>query len=642
MIGESGPIKGKVRVQNLIMVSSGTARALSLIFSLLICYVAGIALVDENMVRTAAIGFGIVIVLLAEPLALQYPAASDRAKALLWLIDAVLLFGFLFVIYWFLITSDRLWDGVFEFETIDIVTGYYGLLVTLELTRRTFGLPLALVAVLFLGYALFGQSLPWFLQHAGIDLVEIIRTTWHSFDGVFGRPTGIVAGVVLIFVVFGAVLEETGAGAILLRIAMSVTAGIRGGPAHAAIVASALFGTMSGSVMANVVGTGVFTIPMIKKRGFSPAFAGAVEAAASSGGQVMPPVMAAAAFLMAELTGTPYLTICVAALLPAIFKYLGIFAQVYAEAVKLGIKSIPKEDREVLTRADWFQSLRFALPVLALLAVMIVGRSPAMAGFISLITAIIVGLAMDKELRRDPMRLLKPLASGGYQAARIMVAVGAIGIILGVVNETGVAIGFASTLQSVGEDNLFLALVLAMVGSLILGMGLPTLPAYLIIVLIMGPAMVKLGLSVLTVHMFVLYFGVLSSVTPPVALAAYAAAPIAGSRPLETAVQSLRISLVAFLIPFVFAFNPSLLIVESFAFWPFVWVILRLIAAVWMFATGFAGYDMRGRIFLPLRMARLAAGIVVLLPFPMLETGGFMACVGLYAIDRFRRTNVER
>ena len=222
-----------------------------------------------------------------------------------------------------------------------------------------------------------------------------------------------------------------------------------------------------------------------------------------------------------------------------------------------------------------------------------------------------------------------------------MVAVGAIGIILGVVNETGVAIGFASLLQSVGEGSLFLALVLAMVGSLILGMGLPTLPAYLIIVLIMGPAIVKLGLSVLTVHMFVLYFGVLSSVTPPVALAAYAAAPIAQSRPLETAVQSLRISLVGFLIPFVFAFNPSLLIVESFDAVGFVWVIVRLTAAVWMIATAFAGYDMRGRIGIVLRVARLAAGIVVLFPDPMLEVGAFVACVVLYGIDRFRRLPIN-
>lgn len=626
----------------LAIVSSGTARALSLIFSLLICYVAGIALVDENTVRTVAIGSGIVIVLLSEPLASRYPHASELRKAGLWLIDAVVLFGFLFVIYWFLITSERLWEGVFEFETIDIVTGYFGLFVTLELTRRTFGLPLALVAIAFLAYALFGQSLPWFLQHAGVDLVEIIRTTWHSFDGVFGRPTGIVAGVVLIFVVFGAVLDETGAGAILLRVAMSATAGLRGGPAHAAIVASALFGTISGSVMANVVGTGVFTIPMIKKRGFSPAFAGAVEAAASSGGQVMPPVMAAAAFLMAELTGIPYLTICVAALLPAIFKYLGIFAQVYTEAIKLGIEPIPDHEREPLTRSDWVQSLRFVLPIAALLMVLILGWSPAMAGFVALIAALVVGLAMDDGLRRQPWRLLRPLASGGYQAARIMVAVGAIGIILGVVNETGVAIGFASLLQSVGGDSLFLALVLAMIGSLVLGMGLPTLPAYLIIVLIMGPAIIKLGLSILTVHMFVLYFGVLSSVTPPVALAAYAAAPIAGSRPLETAMQSLRLSLVGFLIPFVFAFNPSLLIVETFDFGAFVWVIARLILAVWMIATGFAGYDTRGRLALPFRAARLVAGIVVLLPDPILEIGGFAVGIALYGIDRFRQAPAKR
>ena len=290
-----------------------------------------------------------------------------------------------------------------------------------------------------------------------------------------------------------------------------------------------------------------------------------------------------------------------------------------------------------MSRRDWVQSLRFVVPIVALMVVLFIGRSPAMAGFIALIAAIVVALAMDGEIRRKPQRLLKPLASGGYQAARIMVAVGTIGIILGVVNETGVAIGFASLLQSVGEGSLFLA----MVGSLILGMGLPTLPAYLIIVLIMGPAIVKLGLSVLTVHMFVLYFGVLSSVTPPVALAAYAAAPIAGSRPLETAVQSLRISLVGFLIPFVFAFNPSLLIVESFDVGAFLWVIARLMAAVWMIATSFAGYDMRGRIGIVFRIARLAAGIVVLLPDPMMEIGGFVACVLLYGIDRFPRSPVK-
>jgi len=345
---------------------------------------------------------------------------------------------------------------------------------------------------------------------------------------------------------------------------------------------------------------------------------------------------------MAELTGLPYLTICVAALLPAIFKYLSIFAQVYTEAVRLGIEAVPKEEREALTRGDWVQSLRFVVPIVALMIVLIIGRSPAMAGFVALITAILVGLAMDGEIRRRPLRLLRPLASGGYQAARIMVAVGTIGIILGVVNETGVAIGFASLLQSVGEDSLFLALILTMIGSLILGMGLPTLPAYLIIVLIMGPAMVKLGLSVLTVHMFVLYFGVLSSVTPPVALAAYAAAPIAGSRPLETAMQSLRISLVGFLIPFVFAYNPSLLIVESFEFGAFIWVIARLMAAVWMIATAFAGYDMRGRIGFAFRIARLVAGIVVLLPDPKLEIGGFATCIVLYGIDRFRRTSIKK
>lgn len=614
--------------------SAGAAAAISVVFSFLIAVLV-IALVDENLVRVSAIAFGVVIVILTEPLAVKYKPSSRAVRTFCWVFDAILLIAFLFCFVWLVWTIERLWEGVFDFSQGDIITGCIGMFVILELTRRTFGLPLAVVTLLFVGYAIFGDSLPDFMAHAGIDLVEIIRITWYSFDGVFGRPTGIVAGVVLIFVIFGAVLEETGAGAVLLKVAVAITAGIRGGPAHAAIVASALFGTMSGSVMANVVGTGVFTIPMIKKRGFSPSFAGAVEAAASSGGQVMPPVMAAAAFVMAELTGTPYLTICLAALLPAIFKYLSIFAQVYAESIRLGIEIIPKEEREPLTRSDWIQSLRFALPIAALLIVLVLGWSPAMAGFVALIVAIVVGVAMSPELRRKPQRLFRPLATGGYQAARIMVAVGAIGIILGVVNETGVALDFASMLAAIGEGNLFLALVLAMIGSLVLGMGLPTLPAYLIIVLIMGPAIVELGLSVLVVHMFILYFGVLSSVTPPVALAAYAAAPIAQSSPLATAMQSLRISLVGFLIPFVFAFNPSILIVESFEVGPFIWVIARMTLAVWMVATGFAGYDANGRINIVFRLMRLAAGVAMLMPYQELEIGGFAIGAALFLIGRF-------
>ena len=457
----------------------------------------------------------------------------------------------------------------------------------------------------------------------------------------FGRPASIVANLVLIFIIFGAILEATGAGAVLLRMSFAATAAIRGGPAHAAIMASALFGTMSGSAMANVVGTGVFTIPIIKKRGFSPPFAGAVEAAASCSGQVTPPIMAAAAFFVADYTGTPYLILIVAALLPALFKYLSIFAQVYAEAIRLNIEPIPKAEREKLTGEDWLQSLRFFIPILALIVVLIEGRSPALAGAIAMGVALVVSFALDllAGTRGRPVLggnlrdYVRAIAEAGYQCARIMVAVGAIGIIIGVVNETGVGIRFAQLL-SVGEGSLFLAFVFAMLGSLVLGMGLPTLPAYLIIVLILGPSIVQLGkdagVTLLAVHLFVFYFAALSSLTPPVALAAYAAAPIAGAKPFETAVQSVRISLVSFVIPFVFVFNPSLLLIDSFDILELVWVAARLLLAIWLIATGFAGYDTTGRLTAAFRVLRLGAGFAMLYPLFALEAAAFAVGALLY------------
>ena len=623
------------------LLSTRIGRALALALAALTLYLVVLALIDENVLRLGAIGISSLIVLFIEPLAVKYPTGSASRRALYWILDGVLLVGFLITVYWFWITADELWEGVFDFETSHIVTGYFGLLVILELTRRTFGVPLMLVTVLFVLYAVLGRDLPSILQHAGIDFVEIIRTTWYSQDGVFGRPASIVANLVLIFIIFGAILEATGAGAILLKISFAATAAIRGGPAHAAIMASALFGTMSGSAMANVVGTGVFTIPMIKKRGFSPPFAGAVEAAASCSGQVTPPIMAAAAFFVADYTGTPYLSLIVAALLPALFKYISIFAQVYAEAIRLNIGPIPKAEREKLTGDDWLQSLRFLMPILALIVVLIEGRSPALAGAVAMGVALLMSFALDLLARARGSTVLggnlrdyiRAIAESGYQCARIMVAVGAIGIIIGVVNETGVGIRFAQLL-SVGEGSLFLAFVFAMLGSLVLGMGLPTLPAYLIIVLILGPAIVQLGkdagVTLLAVHLFVFYFAALSSLTPPVALAAYAAAPIAGAKPFETAVQSVRISLVSFVIPFVFVFNPSLLLIDSFDFLELVWVAMRLLLAIWLIATGFAGFDTTGRLVAPFRVLRLGAGFAMLYPLFALEAAAFALGVLLY------------
>ena len=613
---------------------------LAFMLALSAVYTSGIALFDEGALRGSVIGAAGVIILLTKPLAIRHKDASASLKAILWLIDLILLAGFVYTITSFFEIYETLWDGVYILETPELVVGLFGTLVVIELVRRIFGPILATICLLVIVYALFGARLPGIFAHAGFTFEETMRAVWYSFDGVFGRATGIVSTIVLVFILFGAILEGTGAGAILLKISTAQTAWIRGGPAHAAIVASALFGTISGSPVANVVGTGVFTIPMIKKQGFPNAFAGAVEAAASSGGQFTPPIMAAVAFLMAELTGVPYLTVAAAAALPAFFFYGSLFASVYAEAIRRGIEPVPKSDRPTITRHEWLQALRFIVPLIIVIGVLLVGRSPAMAGFWAVIAALIIGFILDADLRRRPWQLIEAFQKGGKACAQILIAVGAIGIIIGVVNLTGVGLRFANMVVALSEGSLFIGLLLAMLASLVLGMGLPTLPAYLIIVLIMGPAITNLGVSVLLVHLFVLYYGVLSNITPPVSIAAYAAAPIAGANPMTTGFQAVRLAAVGFLIPFVLIYNPSLSLVVGFEWLPFLWIIARLPVAIWLIASGLSGVD-AGRLSGVERIIRFVLGFGLLVPDTTMEIAAFLIGIGVVAFHRFRHRGAE-
>lgn len=611
----------------------------SLVMAALAVYVTGIALIDEGMLRIGAVGLAGLVMILSEPLALRNAQSEPWLRRLLWLLDGLLLFAFVFSIGWFLRTYESLWEGLYVLPESDLYIALAGIAVVIELTRRAFGPVLAGLCALAIGYGMFGASLPWFFAHVGYSFEETMRAVWYSFDGVFGFPVGIIATIVVIFVVFGALLEGTGAGAILIKMATAATARIAGGPAHAAVLASALFGTISGSPIANVVGTGVFTIPLIKRQGFTAAFAGAVEAAASSAGQFTPPIMAAVAFVMAELVGVPYLTVAAAAALPALFYYLCLFASVYTESVRLGIDAVPVADRPAITGDDWLQSLRFIVPVVVVLAVLFAGRSPAAAGFWALIAAVVAALVLDAGLRRNPMPIVHALARGGRQCGQIIIAVAAIGIVIGIINMTGVGLRFAVLLVDIAQDSLFLGLLVAMASCLVLGMGLPTLPAYLIIVLILGPAIAKIGVPLLLVHLFVLYYGVLSNITPPVALAAYAAAPIAQANPLATAAQAVRIAAIGFLIPFVFVYNPSLVLVLGVDWLPFLGALFRLTLAIWLVATGTSGVGPH-RLGVVARLARTVAGLAMLMPFTAVQVAAVLIGGGLVLVGylRDRRT----
>lgn len=516
-----------------------------------------------------------------------------------------------------------------EISVFDNVLAWCGILIAGYLTWRFFGWPMLAVFLVMAAFVLAPES----LFGAEEDWIRVAENLWYSTDGAFGRPVEVVGRVVLIFILFGAILQVSGAGEVLLKFAFAATGRFTGGPAHAAIVASAMFGTLSGAAVANVVSTGVFTIPIIKRSGFRAKFAGAVEAAASTGGQIMPPVMGVVAFLMADVTGIPYLSIVVAALIPAAMYYLSLFIVVLIEARKHNIQPIPAEERQVLTKMDWLRSLAFWIPLGILIAYLLNGRTPQNAGFAATIVATVLCLLLFPDFRH-PKKWLEALISAGKVSATLMIIVTAIGFVIGVVNMTGIGLSFAEAILSVAGSELFFSLVLVMLGCLIMGMGVPSGAAYLIIAIVLGPALERLGLPTIAAHLFVAYFGVLSVVTPPVALAAFAAAPIAGAKPMETGFEAVRLALAGFIIPFIFVYHQDvLIIVDDFSLVGLGWALLAFAISTWSISTALSGFDNHS---LPLweRVLRGLAGVAVLIPVLSVAAAAAVVAVGLIVYHR--------
>ncbi|MDF2366709.1 TRAP transporter fused permease subunit [Sneathiella sp.] len=580
----------------------------------------------------------VVIALLGNPLAGRVAdsnAVMGRLPVwMLWGIDLILVAVFVYGTLKFIDIQILIEETIFEYESIDIWAAFAAVIVLLEATRRLFGLPIVIIASLGILYCLYGQYLPGFLNHSGFSLNRSMQTIWYSFQGVFGLPMGVVLQVVLIFVVFGVILESTGASDALIRASVALTGKTKGGPAHSAVVASAVFGSMSGSVTANVVGTGSFTIPMIKRRGFSAPMAGGVEAAASTGGQIVPPVMGAAAFLMADLTGEAYTTICIAALIPALFYYGSLFASISIQAGADGIEPLPESERPPLNSKDLIACLMFVIPIAIIVFVLVMGRSPALAGFWAIVAAVIMGV-FNKKNRENPSVIWTALVKAGRSCAWIIVAVGCIGVIIGVLNLTGLGISFASVVAEFSEFSLLAALVTTALAALVLGMGMPTLPAYLIIILVLGPVMQRMGAELLATHMFVFYFGVLSAITPPVAIGAFAAAPIANAHPFTTAVYAVRLALVGFIIPFIFIYEPSLLLVGTFDLMSFVRVSICLALAIWLINTALIGYE-RQELGAPERILRGLSGAGLLIQIPTLQIAFLVIGLSLITFGTLR------
>ena len=574
----------KLIIQSFSYISILSALALSIIA----IYASGFALIDPKFHRALCCALALITIVL-----LPYRKIENSIKFLISRITVdflIIVFGILTVLKFYdvqYILENELYDVTYFDGLYSIV----GLGIFIEVCRRSWGYALFFVGVFAVIYLYFGSHFPSFLQHSGFNERLIGENLWYNMNkGVFGTITNIAVNTVFIFILFGVLLEGTGAGHTLLKFAFILTKRTRGGPAQAAILASSMFGTMSGSVVANIVGTGTFTIPMIKKRGFTPTFAGGIEATASSGGQIMPPIMGAAALVMADLTGINYLSIALAALIPALLYYFSLFSSVTMEARKQNIEIKELDIDSRITVRDWINSILFVVPIFLVIFSLLFGSSTSRAGFYAVISILVLSF-INPEIRKNPVKLLNSVIKGGTQGAKLLIAIVVISMLVGAIDSTGIGIKLASFMNELRGDSLFLSLTLAMIGALVLGMGMPTLPAYLIIIVVMGPALQNLGVSVLIAHLFVFYYGVASSLTPPVALAAYAAAPIAGSNPIITSLMAFRLGIAKFIIPFAFAYYPCLLIIEDFSWLEFISIVPRLLISIWFINSALAKFD---------------------------------------------------
>lgn len=492
------------------------------------------------------------------------PRARDKTSPhwVNWLLIAITVFDGLYLAYNGLDLLARM--SYFEpLSPLQMAVGISLVVMLVECSRRTVGHAFMIILVVMIAYSFAGPYMPGELYHRGFSLMWLTDHLVFTTNGIFGIPSGVSATYIFMFLLFGAFIERTGAGMFLMNLATAMAGRYRGGPAKIAVVGSGLFGMISGSAVANVVTTGAMTIPLMKRLGFKASFAGAVEAVASSGGQFTPPLMGATAFLVAEFTGLSYLHVAAAAAIPAALYFMAVIWQVHFRAVKDGLEGIPADELPRLytvMKNGWY----YIVSVMALLAMLMVGYTPMRAGLVAtgvlLAIGITVRIARHEDWSRIGFMIVDGLRIAAITAVQVAIILNAAGIVVGIVQLTGLGLRFSSIILDLGGNELGIILVLIMITSILLGMGLPTVGAYIIQVSLTVPVLTKLGVLPLASHMFVFYFATLSAVTPPVAVAAYAAAAIAGSNPIGTGFLALRLAIAGFIVPFMFVLQPALLL----------------------------------------------------------------------------------
>lgn len=572
---------------------------------------------------------------------LLYPAKKEwrnTHKKVPWY-DVTLAFTAMYVTYHKIFFFDSILQSrVSGYSTIDIIISILGIALVLEATRRTVGLPIVIVASVAIIYTLVGKYIPTqILSHPGFSMDRITTNLWYRESGIFGTPIQISAKFIYLFLFFGVILVHTPIGKFFNDIAFALTGRFTGGTAKAAVVASALQGTVSGSSVGNTVASGSFTIPMMKKAGFTPEFAGATEAAASTGGQIMPPMMGAAAFIMMEYLGVSYATIMLAAVVPAILYFTGIFIGTHFEAKKLKIIGLPKSElprfKDLLIRDGYM-----LIPLFVIIGTIMSGFTPQRAALFGILSAYLVSL-VRKESRMNVRQIVNVLEQGARVALPVIAAVATAGIIAGVVSITGLGAKFASGIIALSNGHLILALFFTMIACIILGMGLPTTANYVVTATIAAPALINdFMVAPLAAHMFVFYFGIVADITPPVCLAAYAGAGIAKANPFKTGVTAVKLAIAAFIIPYVFIYNPMLVLVDVVV-WKLIIGFLAAVLGMIGVSSAVIGFFIRNsRIWE--RIVLVGAGLMLIIP-EFLSSGIGLLLMGIIWFIQRKRPEDE-
>ena len=543
---------------------------------------------------------------------------QKKGKIFFDLILLLLIFlslGYIFFNYEYVVTR---YPYVQSLSAWDFMMGVILTLILLEASRRVIGWALPLTAIAFLLYALFGQHLPGLIRHTGFSVETIIDQLYLTTEGIFGIPLGVSATYVILFVIFGAFLEQSGTGQFFMDFATSLVGGAKGGPGKISVVSSGLFGTISGSAVANVMVDGWLTIPLMKRTGFKHEFAAAVEATASTGGQIMPPVMGAAAFVIAEFTGIPYIDICKHALIPALLYYLALFMAIHFEASKTGLLGVPKEERPKL---KWVMITKghLFIPLVVIVYFMLAGYTAMYACIYATLSVFLISL-LRAETRMGLKKILGAMEYGAMNMLPVAAACACAGIVVGMINLTGLGLKFTSFVLIISGNSLVPALIFTMIAGIILGMGLPTTAAYIVQAALLIPALIKLGVPLIAAHLFVFYFACISAITPPVAMAVYAAAGISGSNIWKTGIEAMKIGATGFIVPFMFVYGPSLLLIGSST--SIVTTIISASIGVVLLSAGLMGWFLKEATYL--ERAMLIAGAICLI-----KPGLYTDAVGL-------------